>query len=87
MIVVEGLRKLSLKLGKNDNSNMLLILALINPRCLRFGDFMLIQLGSCWGRSCNLKFVCLPFREDVSNEFLNLLIRVIYFLKIAVIES
>ena len=70
MIVVEGLRKLSLKLGKSDNSNMLLILALINPRCLRFGDFMLIQLDSCWERSCNLKFVCLPFREDVSNEFL-----------------
>ena len=70
MIVVEGLRKLSLKLGKSRNSNMLLILALINLRCLRFGDFMLMQLDSFWGRSCNLKFVCLPFREDVSNEFL-----------------
>ena len=69
-MVVEGLRKLLLKLGKSGNSNMLIILALINPRCLRFGDFMLRQLDSCRGRSCNLKFVCLPFREDVSNEFL-----------------
>ena len=71
MIVVEGLRKLSLKLGKSGNSDMLLILALINPRCLRFVGFILIQLNSCQGRSsCNLKFVCLPFREDVSNQFL-----------------
>ena len=70
MIVVEGLRKLSLKLGKSGNSDMLLILALIKLRYLRFVGFMLLQLDSCQGRSCNLKFVCLPFREDVSNDLL-----------------
>ena len=45
LIVVEGIRKLSLKLGKSGNSDILLILALINPTCVRFGGFMLIKLG------------------------------------------